>query len=138
LTKWTRINGCPTSLRSQTPVGVTQEAYGLLIAHYAVRAVMHDAALRVGLDPDQVSFVNAVRILCDAIPEFQMTTPEQSPRLYQRLLADIERHRLPERENRSNPRVVKRKMSKFDLKRPEHLRWPQPSKSFQEAVVILN
>jgi hypothetical protein len=125
-------------LRSQTPVGVTQEAYGLLIAHYAVRAVMHDAALRVGLDPDRVSFVNAVRILCDAIPEFQMTTPEQLPRLYQRLLADIARHRLPERENRSNPRVVKRKMSKFDLKRPEHLRWPQPSKSFQEAVVILN
>jgi hypothetical protein len=125
-------------LRSQTPVGVIQEAYGLLIAHYAVRTVMHDAALRVGLDPDRLSFVNAVRILCDAIPEFQMTTPEQLPKLYQRLLDDIARHRLPERENRSNPRVVKRKMSKFDLKRPEHLRWPQPSKSFQDAVVILN
>ena len=85
-----------------------------------------------------MSFVNAVRILCDAIPEFQMTTPEQLPRLYQRLLDDIARHRLPERENRSNPRVVKRKMSKFNLKRPEHLRWPQPSKSFQDTVVILN
>ena len=125
-------------LRSQTPRGVIQEAYGLLIAHYAVRSVMHDAALCVGLDPDRLSFVNALRILCDAIPEFQMTTPEQLPRLYQRLLADIARHRLPERENRSNPRVVKRKMSKFDLKRPEHLRWTQPSKSFQKAVVILN
>jgi len=125
-------------LRSQTPRGVIQEAYGLLIAHYAVRSVMHDAALCVGLDPDRLSFVNALRILCDAIPEFQMTTPEQLPRLYQRLLADIARHRLPERENRSNPRVVKRKMSKFDLKRPEHRHWPQPSKSFQDAVVILN
>jgi hypothetical protein len=53
------------------------------------------------------------------------------------LLNDISRHRLPERENRSNPRVVKRKMSKFKLKRKVHLRWPQPTKPFQEAVVIL-
>jgi hypothetical protein len=125
-------------LRSQTPVGVIQEAYGLLIAHYAVRTVMHDAALRAGVDPDRLSFVNAVHIICDAIPEFQMTVPEQLPQLYQRLLDDIARHCLPERENRSNPRVIKRKMSKFDLKRPEHFHWPQPSKSFQDAVVILN
>ena len=123
-------------LRSQTPVGVLQEAYGLLIAHYAVRQVMHEAALRAGLDPDRLSFVNAVRLICDALAEFQMTAPEQIAQLYQRLLDDIARHRLPKRENRSNPRVVKRKMSKFKLKRPEHLHWPQPSKSFQDAVVI--
>jgi hypothetical protein len=125
-------------LRSQKPAGVIQEAYGLLIAHYAVRSVMHEAAVQKGLDPDRLSFINAVRIIGDAIPEFQMTTPEQLPRLYQRLLNDIARHRLPERENRSNPRVIKRKMSKFKLKRKEHLRWPQPTKPFQEAIVILN
>jgi hypothetical protein len=125
-------------LRSKKPVGVIQEAYGLLIAHYAVRSVMHDAAVQNQLAPDRLSFTNAVHIIRDAIPEFQMTTPEQLPRLYQRLLNDIARHRLPERENRSNPRVVKRKMSKFKVKRKEHLRWPQPSKSFQEAIVILN
>jgi hypothetical protein len=125
-------------LRSQKPMGIIQEAYGLLIAHYAVRAVMHEAAIQNNLDPDRLSFVNAVRIICDAIPEFQMTTPEQIERLYQRLLNDIARHRLPERENRSNPRVVKRKMSKFKLKRKEHLNWPQPTKPFKEAVVLLN
>ena len=125
-------------LRSQKPVGVIQEAYGLLIAHYAVRSVMHDAALHAGLDPDRLSFVNAVRIIGEAIPEFQMTAPEQWPRLYQRLLNDIARHRLPERDDRLNPRVVKRKMSKFKLKREEHRHWPQPTQSFQEAVVILN
>jgi hypothetical protein len=124
-------------LRSQKPVGVIQEAYGLLIAHYAVRSVMHEAAVQNGLDPDRLSFINAVRIIRDAIPEFQMTAPGQLSRLYQRLLNDIARHRLPERENRSNPRVVKRKMSKFKLKRKVHLRWPQPTKPFREAVVIL-
>jgi hypothetical protein len=125
-------------LRSQKPIGVIQEAYGLLIAHYAVRAAMHDAAVQAGLDPDRLSFTNAVRIICDAVPEFQMTSPEQLSRLYRRLLNDIARHRLPERDDRSNPRVVKRKMSKFKLKREQHHHWPQPSRPFQEAVVILN
>jgi hypothetical protein len=77
-------------------------------------------------------------IIADAVAEFQMTTPEQWPRLYQRLLKDIARYRLPERANRSNPRVVKRKMSKFKLKRDSHRRWPQPSKPFQQAIVTLN
>lgn len=125
-------------LRSKKPVGVIQEAYGLLLAHYAVRSVMHEAAVQNALDPDRLSFTNAVHIIRAAIPEFQMTTPEQLPRLYQRLLNDIARHRLPERDNRSNPRVVKRKMSKFKVKRKEHSHCPQPSKSFQEVIVILN
>jgi hypothetical protein len=125
-------------LRSQKPVGVIQEAYGLLLAHYAVRSIMHEAAGQHDLDPDRLSFTNAVQIIREALPEFQMTTPAQLPRLYHRLLNDIARHRLPERENRSNPRVVKRKMSKFKVKRKEHFQWPQPSKSFQEAIVILN
>lgn len=125
-------------LRSHKPVGIIQEAYGLLLAHYAVRVVMHEAATQAGLDPDRLSFVNAVRIIADAIAEFQMTTPEQWPRLYQRLLKDIARYRLPERKNRSNPRVVKRKMSKFKLKRESHRHWSQPSKSLSEAIVILN
>ena len=33
-------------LRSLTPVGVIQELYALLIAHYAVRSLMHQAALQ--------------------------------------------------------------------------------------------
>ena len=68
-------------LRSQKPVGVIQELYGLLIAHDVVRRVMHDAALQAGIDPDRLSFINAVRLICDAIPEFQMVAPEQMPLL---------------------------------------------------------
>jgi hypothetical protein len=125
-------------LRSKKPVGVIQELYGLLIAHYAVRYVMHDAALGAGLDPDRLSFTNALSLICDAVAEFQMVTVEQQQELYQRLLCDIARYRLPERKPRTNPRVVKRKMSKFRLKRPEHRQWPQPSKVFRDAVVMLN
>ena len=123
-------------LRSKKPVGVIQELYGLLIAHYVVRHLMLDSALKHGLDPDQLSFRNAVELICEAIAEFQQVVPEQHPRLYQRLLDDIAHHRLPERANRINPRVVKRKMSKFRLKRPEHRHWPQPTMTFREAVAI--
>ncbi len=52
-----------------------------------------------------------------AISEFQMVAPEQLPRLYYRLLRDNTEKRLPDRRPRSNPRVVKRKMSNFRLKR---------------------
>lgn len=125
-------------LRSKKPVGVIQELYALLIAHYAVRHTMHDAALQAGLNPDRLSFTKTVSLICDAIPEFQMALPEQRPALYRRLLVDIARCRLPEREGRSNPRVVKRKMSNFRLKRAEHQHWPQPSVPFREAVMVFH
>ncbi len=123
-------------LRSKKPVGVIQELYALLIAHYVVRHTMHEAALQAGLDPDRLSFTKALSLLCDAIPEFQMVVPEQHAALYRRLLEDIARQRLPEREGRTNPRVVKRKMSNFRLKRAEHQHWPQPSVPFREAVAV--
>lgn len=126
----------PGPLRSLKPVGVIQELYGLLIAHYIIRALMHQAAQQVQLDPDRLSFIGAIRVLQQAVPEFQMTAPEQLPALYQRLLRDIGRKRLPQRRLRSNPRVVKRKMSKFKLKRAEHVARPQPTSSFREAVEV--
>ena len=125
------------TLRSLKPVGVIQELYGLLIAHYAIRSLMHEAALQAGVDPDRLSFVHALRVIHDAIPEFQMTVPDQLPQLYARLLRDIADGRLPPRRLRSNPRVVKRKMSKFRLKRPEHYHWPQPTYPFRQAVALI-
>lgn len=66
-----------------------------------------------------------------------MTAPEQLPALYQRLLQDMARKRLPPRRLRSNPRVVKRKMSNFKLKRAEHQGWPQPTvRSFRETIEV--
>jgi hypothetical protein len=129
-----RLAGRP--LRSLKPVGVIQELYALIIAHYAVRFLMHQAALQTEIDPDRLSFVHALRVIHDAIPEFQMTAPDQLPQLYARLLRDIADGSLPPRRLRSNPRVVKRKMSKFRLKRPKHRHWPQPSKPFRQAVAL--
>ena len=43
---------------------------------------------------------------------------------------------LPDRRPRANPRVVKRKMSGFGVKRSHHRRWPQPQRRPREAVTV--
>lgn len=50
-------------LRSHTPDGVQQEVYGFLLVHYAIRTLMHQAALDVGIDPDRVSFTRTLRLV---------------------------------------------------------------------------
>lgn len=130
-----RLAGRP--LRSQKPLGIIQALYALLIMHYAIRVLMHEAALQVGVDPDRLSFVHALRVIQDALPEFQLVTPEDLPGLAQRLVRDIAAGQLPARRPRCNPRVVKRKMSKFRLKRPEHLHPPKPRGSFRDAVAVI-
>jgi hypothetical protein len=71
------------------------------------------------------------------IPEAQRTAKADHPRLYRQLLSDVAASPLTPRAERCNPRVVKRKMSKFGVKNPSHRDWPQPTKPFREAVVLL-
>jgi hypothetical protein len=59
----THLRGGQVVLRSKTPELVEQEFYGLLLAHWAVRGLMQAAAQRDGLDPDQLSFTHAVRVV---------------------------------------------------------------------------
>jgi hypothetical protein len=44
---------------------------------------------------------------------------------------------LPPRRLRAAPRVVKRKMSNYGVKRAEHRPWPQPARPPEDAVAIL-
>ena len=124
------------TLRSLTPVGVIQELYGALLAHYALRAVMHEAALAADCDPDRLSFVHALELVREAVPEFQLVAPAHRPALYARLLREVATKRLPPRRPRSNPRAVRRKMSKFKLKRAAHYHPPRPRASFHTAIAL--
>jgi Transposase DDE domain len=69
----------PRPLRSQHPREVVQELYGLLLAHPAIRTLMHQAAQRQGLDPARLSFTGALRVLRRAIPRAQRTQPDLFP-----------------------------------------------------------
>ena len=57
----THQRGPRAVLRSKHPDGVYQEAYGYLCTHYAIRRLMHDAALQADLDPDRLSFITSLR-----------------------------------------------------------------------------
>lgn len=59
----THLRGPRIVLRSKTPDLVRQEFYGLLMAHFAIRSLIHDAALNDDEDPDRLSFLHAVRVI---------------------------------------------------------------------------
>ena len=59
----THLRGAQIVLRSKTPELVKQEFFGLLMAHFAIRGLMHEAALKADEDPDRLSFLHAVRVV---------------------------------------------------------------------------
>jgi Insertion element 4 transposase N-terminal len=125
-------------LRSQTPAGVVQEVEGLLLAHYAVRTLMFEAAGQQGLDPRRLSFTGTLKVLRCRLPEVPKDPTDLAAqrRWWQDLLAEVGEEVLPPRRHRINPRVIKRKMSKWPKKRPHHRRPPQPTKPFRESIAI--
>ena len=124
-------------LRSETPAGVVQEIQGLLLAHYVVRVLMTEAARQNDLPPRRLSFTGALKVLRCRLPECPKSRAGLR-RWYEDLLAEVAEEVLPERRNRINPRVIKRKMSNWRKKRPEHRHYPQPTKKFRQSVVMLN
>jgi hypothetical protein len=64
----TRLRGSQVVLRSKTPKLVRQEFFGFMMAHFAVRGLMHEAALKADEDPDRLSFLHAVRVIRRKLP----------------------------------------------------------------------
>ena len=71
----THLRGAGIVLRSKTPELVQQEFYGLMLAHYAVRGLMHEAALKEDVDPDVLSYLHAVRVVRRKLPSFVSIPP---------------------------------------------------------------
>jgi hypothetical protein len=77
----THLRGAQIVLRSKTPQLVEQEFWGLLMAHYAIRGLMHEAALKADEDPDRLSFLHSVRVVQRRLARFAAIPPsaEKSP-----------------------------------------------------------
>src|SRR5215212_7184846 len=71
----TQLRGAQVVLRNKTPELVRQEFWGLLLAHFAVRGLMHEAALKANEDPDRLSFSHAVRVVRRKLPLFAALSP---------------------------------------------------------------
>jgi Insertion element 4 transposase N-terminal/Transposase DDE domain len=127
----------PAQLRSETPEGVIQEVYAVSLAHFVIRSLMFEAAATVDLDPDGLSFTGCFQVLKCRLPECQARTPAELRTWYEGLLWEMQAERTEPRRNRINPRVIKRKMSKWKKKRPEHRNPPPLEKTFPETVVMI-
>jgi hypothetical protein len=63
-----RLPGERLILRSHRVDLVEQELYGLLLMHFALRQLMHEASEQAGCDPDQLSFIHTVRVVRRHLP----------------------------------------------------------------------
>ena len=71
----THLRGNRIVLRSKTQELVRQEFFGMLLLHFAIRGLMHDAALMGDDDPDRLSFLHAVRVVRRKLPLFGAIPP---------------------------------------------------------------
>lgn len=75
----THLNGRKTPIRSLKPREVVQEIYGWLLGHYAVRCLMFTAAQQARISPLRLGFTGTLKVIRQAIPDFQDIQPEQLP-----------------------------------------------------------
>jgi len=125
-------------LRSRWPKLVLQEFYALLLAYYAVRCLMWQAAQSKGLDPDRISFTATIQVLGQAIVQSVLHSPEQTVRVLKRLCADLTSPGVlvAPRRLRFNCRVVKHICTRFRRKRPEHHNVSLKHTSFADILLI--
>lgn len=133
----THQRGPRVVLRSKSPDGVRQEAYGMVCTHYAIRALMARVADDRGVDPDRVSFTRSLRAARRSVRAGVGTSTTNLSASMRTAVVEIGHELLPERRLRAAGRVVKRKMSNYGVKRPEHARWPQPALPPVKAVRLV-
>lgn len=126
-----------TELRSRSPRGVLQEAYALLASYALVRQAIAEAAGLRGITPTEIGFADALRVISLAIPRLCGSRAEDLLPLRQQMLDDIADCRLDRsRRPRRYPRVVKRKVGRFPLKREHHRALPpmRPLAPWQKEI----
>ncbi len=132
LTKSKRISTADPSSTcvDKTPRSVVQELYGLFLAHRILRQVMSRRG-RHETDPPRLGSRSApapLRILQNHLHEAPLIATW--PTWHRRLLEEVRRHyRSRPRRDRWYPRVIKRKMKKWNRKRSCHADPPQPTES---------
>jgi hypothetical protein len=123
----THQRGPRTVLRSKSPELVQQEIWGHLCCHYAIRTLMWDTADHNVTDPDQVSFITALRIMRRSISQ---PTTKDTPQAHNQLWRAAQDQLIalvnPRRRLRVNPHVIKRKYVKWHVKRTKHRKATRP------------
>jgi hypothetical protein len=112
------LNGNATVLRSNTPELVEQEFIGMVLAHYTIKAFMHEAAIRKNIDMDRLSFKHSLFTVNRRVVQGGSFP---APDIFEALMREIVEVRNPPPDGRSNPRTVKTRKRKYDVL-PHHKR----------------
>ena len=65
-------------LRSKSPDLLRQELWGLLLAHFAIRSLMAEAAASAGLDPDRLSFMRSISLVRRQVTDQAAFSPRKA------------------------------------------------------------
>jgi hypothetical protein len=127
-----------TNLRSETTDGLKQELYAMSLGHFVVRALMLEAAATAKMDVDRLSFKGSFQILKTRLPECDPSDEVKFSAWFAAVVWEISCERIPMRRNRINPRVIKRKMSRWNKCRPQNRKLKPLTKPFAKTVVMLH
>ena len=127
-----------TSYRSETTDGLKQEIYAMSISHFVTRALMLEAAKEADIDVDRISFKGSFQILETRLPECDARSTATFQEWYEAVIWEVSREQIPARRNRINPRVIKRKMSRWNKCREEHRKQKPLTKLFKDTVVMIH
>ena len=122
-------------LRSQSPEMIRQEIWGMLISHFIVRALIFRAAEEASIQPMAISFTGALDILHARLPEVKACRPA-ARRWMAALISEIALEQLPPRDNRINPRKIKKRSKAWPTKHDRDRNPPKPRGLFADQVEI--
>lgn len=126
-------------LRSRQPEGVRQELYALFLVHYAVRSMMYEAACQAKVDPDRVSFTQALEVVQENVLFFALVEANQQESLWSHLLSRLQENLLPPRRLRVHLCSLKRIYRKYKQKKrdvPPLLPF-HPKEQFLDFVLLI-
>ena len=127
------------TLRSQTPTGVIQELYALLVAHTLLRRLMLGAATQHALAPTTLSFTATLRLVDETLVPLSVVSASRRQDMLADLRQELATFRLPKQRVRIQARVVKRTRSRYERKKPEHLHAPplELDLDFQQIIELV-
>ncbi|RSN06811.1 IS4 family transposase [Nonomuraea sp. WAC 01424] len=106
-------------LRARTPEGIDQEVWALLTVYQVLRTAMTDATDSVpGTDPDRAGFTTALAAARDQLILAAGVIAGTDIDLVATIGRHVLAHLLPARRVRTNDRIVKRAISKYNARGP--------------------
>jgi hypothetical protein len=104
-------------LRCKTPALVRKEIWTHVLAYNLIRTLMAQAAAIHDLVPRSISFKGAMQTLAAFQPVIEFQSAQDAAHrlwLYQILLRAIATHRVADRPDRFEPRLIKRRRNHFE------------------------